>query len=523
MNSIAAFFDGAVALGSAVVLPAILFIIAIMVGVKFMPALRSSLSVGFILYGISLIIARFSTLLSEMGTMLIERFEVTAFITDAGRKSTMLITAMSKTGMYIIMLAIAINLILLICRVCRTINLDIWSLWVTAFAGAMVESLTGELYMGLIVASTMYIFTLIVSDTAYKGVEKYCGLPGATLANSVSASFAPFAKLVCWLLDLIPTKGRRDITLGWLKKKIGYLADPAFLSTVFTIIMGLVCRISFSSTLQMAVQVGALVFIMPKLMLVLGESIRPIAAGLADVSERKFSLRGNLHLGLPATCGLGNPTAMLLSLIMVPVTILLAKLMPNVLYVPTVDFYMMPYVIILIVTVCHGGLIRSFVSSVVAVTAMLYSSSALAGLFTQALVAADYNTYSTLGLQSAMYGATPATWILVKIASFGIAGIGLLAVVVFAMITWNYNRHTGKVKIYVKRQMELRASSIDEMKEQTLKNKELRTTTVSRKRETLRAAVEVDKAVREVDSTAAGVEQISIFTTKSEKQSNNKQ
>lgn len=499
MGGVTSILELPLVLGSTVTIPIVLFIIGLAVGVKPLPALKSSLSVSFSIVGVSLLIGRFGTLLVEIASMIAERFDYVAPITDAGRKAALVITGASQVGLYILPLALTINLILLLVKATRTINIDLWSFWLFAFTGAMAESLTGSFAYGMIAAAVAVIFTLVVADSSAKGVEKCCGLPGVSLTNAVSASFAPIAGGVCALLDLIPLKTRRkDITFGWLQKRIGYLGDPVLLGTVTVLLIGTFCQKELVTTLQLSVQVGAMIFITPKLMLLLGDSMLPIAAGLDKLSKERLGLRGNLTIGLSSVVGLGNPTAMFMSLLMVPVTLLVAYKLPGNGFLPSIDFSMLPYILIVVVAICRGGLLRSFLSSVLTVTVMLGCANTLSGLFTQSAMLADAEAYGTGALIASLYGAgSPLTWFTTKVASFGVAGMGLLIVVILALVIWNYNRLTGNVKIYVKKQMALRASAIDDLREEAERRKEMSKNAVSKKRAALRQAVEQDRQARE--------------------------
>ncbi|MEG0852875.1 MAG: PTS transporter subunit IIC [Angelakisella sp.] len=519
MGSFASMFELPLVLGSTVTIPIVLFIIGLVVGVKPLTALKSGLSVSFSIVGISLLIGRFGSLLLEIASMLAERYEYAVPITDAGRKAAMVITGASEIGLYIIPLALAVNLILLLVKATRTINVDLWSFWIFAFIGAMTESLTGNFGYGIMASIVAVVFTLVMADSSAKGVEKCCGLPGVSLTNAMTASFAPVAGGVCALLDAIPMKTRRkDVTFGWLQKKIGYLGDPVLLSTVLVIIMGFISQSDIIYTVQLGMQVGAMVFITPKIMLLLGDSMLPIAAGLEKLSSERLNLRGNLTIGLSSVIGLGNPTTLLLSIIMVPITLYVAYKLPGNQFLPQLDFSMLPYLLIMVVAICRGGLLRSFISSVITIVIMLYCATSLSGLFTQSAMIADAEAYGTAGVISSMYGAgSPLAWLTTKISGFGVAGMGLLVIAILALIIWNYNRLTGNVKIYVKKQMALRASAIDDLKEEAQRRKEMSKNAVSQKRAALRSAVEADKQAREggIATSPSDAEQL-IFSSPEE-------
>lgn len=514
MNLIASIFETPLALGSTVLIPVLLFVICLLVRVRPMIALRTSFSVGFSMVGISILIARFGQMLTDIATLIVENSGSTVQVADAGRKAAMIISGASQIGVYIMPLAIAINLVMLLTRSTHTINIDLWTFWLFAFAGAMAQSLTGSLGYGLMVAAATVVFTLVMADSSVKGVEKCCAMHGVTFTNPMTAAFGPIAGAVYTISEKLPYKGRKDITFGWLQKRIGYLGDPCLIGTVLMAIFGMMNDMVPAVALQAAVQVGAYIFIVPKIMLLLGDSLRPLATGLDEVSKTRFKLHSNLTIGLSSGVGLGNPTSMLLSVVMVPVTIWLARVLPGNQFMPSVDFAMLPYMLIMVVAICRGGLLRSVISSVLSIIAMLYSSSMMAGLFTQASLAADPTTYATTGAISSMYAAgSPVTGILTWVSSFGIAGMGLLVLIILAMAIWNYNRLTGNVKIYVKKQKAMRTFAIDNIREEAERRRELRSTAVSKKREDLRRAVEVDRLARGegIDTAPDESEQMTIF------------
>lgn len=518
MNTIAAIFETPLALGSTVSIPVVLFIICLLVKVRPMTALKTSFSVGFCMVGMTVLIGRFGQLLTDLAAILVEHNGFVVQVADAGRRVALTITSASDISIYIMPLALFINLVMLLTRSTRTINIDLWSFWLFAFTGAMVQSLTGNMAYGIVAAGVTVVFTLVVADSSVKGVEKCCAMHGVSFTNAVTSAYAPIAGGVCFAIDHIPLKGRKDISFGWLQKRVGYFGDPVLIGTVGVAALGLFNGMGVVQALQTAVQVGAYIFIVPKIMLLMGDSLKPLALGLDSVSREKFKLHGNLTIGLSSVNGLGNPTAMLLSVIMVPVTIWIASWLPNNRFIPSLDFYMLPYMLIIVVAICRGGILRSSISCVISAVVMIYSSSALSGLFTQAAIAADPAVYGAaeVGLISNMYGAgSPVVWLLSWVSTFGIAGMGLMIVIVLGLSIWNFNRLTGNVKIYVKKQKAMRTFAIDSIREEAERRKELKQNAVSKKREELRKAVETDRMIRGegLETAPDEPEQLTIFAT----------
>ncbi|MEG2088266.1 MAG: hypothetical protein RR022_08695, partial [Angelakisella sp.] len=245
-----------------------------------------------------------------------------------------------------------------------------------------------------------------------------------------------------------------------------------------------------------------------------GDAIKPLAQGLHELSHNKLGLHGSLTVGLSSVNGLGNPAVLLLSIAFVPFMVWLGGVLPNNIFQPSMDFTMLPYLLLLVVAICRGGIVKSLLCSLLSMVAMFYCSMGMSGLFTQAAVATDAAAYSGMGAISSMYAAgNPVTLLVSWIASFGIAGMGLLVLLILALSIWNYNKLTGNVKIYVKKQRALRTQTIDDMKQENEKRRAMRANAVSQKREALRDAVEIDRLMREdgIATAPDESEQITIF------------
>ena len=509
MNFIAHLFDLPIALGYTVVLPVLLLVVGLAVGLKPVKALQAGFTATFCLAGAAALISRFTACLLELGQQTIQTTGAALTVTDAGWRVSSLIASASRIGLYMVPVCILINLVLLLAKATRTINLDIWSYWQSAFVGAMAESLTGSFAGGMITASAAAVLFLVVADNTASRLGRYCDVPGVSLAHGFAAGPAPVLGLFNWLLDRIPGLRRFRITFSMLRKKIGFWGDPALWSVVVALVIGLAASGSAAEALPLAATTGAVVFLAPRIMEYLGQCLSPIAEGLEDFSQKKLGLHNSLTLGLTSTVGLGNGTVLFISLVLTPVTVLLAPRLPGNLMLPESDLVMIPYLMIFAVLLARGDLIRSLIGGMGAIVLSLYASSSLAGLTTQAAAAANPETYGALSQSiSNLFGSgNPITWALVNLNRFGMAGWGIILIIALGAAMWNYNRMTGNVRLYVKKPRPLLASSIDEMKKEAEQRRNQRKQAVTQKRAALRAAVAADleKRNQEDDGAEAAV------------------
>src|SRR5512139_3710126 len=130
LTAIKVFFDS---LGATVVLPIIIFILALILGAKPGRAFRAAVTIGIAFIGINLVIGLMWGTLSEVGQKMVQNTGVTLNVMDVGWPSAAAIAFGTSVGLWVIPIAIIVNLILLFTRVTKTINIDIWNYWHFAF------------------------------------------------------------------------------------------------------------------------------------------------------------------------------------------------------------------------------------------------------------------------------------------------------------------------------------------------------------------------------------------------------
>ncbi len=519
MNLLVTFFNKPLLLGAFIVIPFVFFLLNLIFKNGFRASAKDAITTAFCIYLMYILTNNFGSLLSEFAKVIALKLELTSSYTDISQSVAITVSQTSQSGFYILPFALLLNLILLLCGCVRTFNLDFWSIWIASFAGGMAEIITGKLSYGLIVTGAVVIVTLVISDSMYSKVEKYCNLPSITFSNNVAVSFAPIGGIISKISSFLPQALQKDITLGYINKKIGYFGKPTFISTIVVFITFIICGGDFVTSVQMAITMGAYIFILPRIMIFLSDSLKELSQGLKKFSSEKFGLIGNINLALPIYCGLGNPAALVLSVICVPIVLGLVKIFNFNTYIPFENFMYLPYIMLILVLLCRGGIIKTIISAIISYFTLAFVSQSMAGVVTKKLEIINPELYMNKGAFTTFYGVTPLSYITNHLTTFGITGLAIIIVITILLLIWNYNRLTGHVKRYIKKKIELRPSNIDKIEEEKVNEKlELKIAVEEKVIEKAKKRAEKHRKNKEID-----VNNINSYDTTAKNLPNNKE
>ncbi|MDR1622984.1 MAG: PTS galactitol transporter subunit IIC, partial [Synergistaceae bacterium] len=125
-------------LGSLVMIPIIIMVLGLLFRVSFLRAIRSGLFVGAGFVGLSLVTGALSSNLTPIARALLERFDVHLTYVDAGWAAAAGVAFSTEVGAFIIPAIMLLNAALLLLRLTKTVNIDIWNYWHYAFVGSCV-------------------------------------------------------------------------------------------------------------------------------------------------------------------------------------------------------------------------------------------------------------------------------------------------------------------------------------------------------------------------------------------------
>lgn len=445
LTVIKAVVDG---LGATVLLPIMIFAIALVLGAKPGRAFRAGVTIGVAFIGINLIIGLMWTSLSEAAQAIVINTGIQRDVVDVGWPSAAAIAFGSSVGLWVIPVALAVNIALLFTGLTRTLNVDVWNFWHFAFAGSLVVALTGSVGIGIAIAALMAALGLFFADWTAKGVQRFYGVPGISVPHLASAQILPIAIAINWLIDRIP--GLRDINLDTdvIQKRFGVLGEPVILGLVIGIVLGLIgfwplpAAEMITKTLKTGINLAAVMLLLPRMVKILMEGLIPVSEAAREFVQRRAGNR-EINIGLDSAILIGHPAAISSALILVPIAILLSVVLPGNRVILFADLAVIPFLVAMAAPVTNGNVFRMVIIGTVTLAVGFYVATALAPLFTSAAVAAGFALPPNAAqITSIVDGFLWTSYVTVELVRYlGIFGIVVIALATLgAMVLFQRNR-----------------------------------------------------------------------------------
>jgi PTS system galactitol-specific IIC component len=423
-------------LGASVILPIIIFVLGLILGAKPGKAFRSGVTIGIAFVGINLVIGLMWTSLSDVAQAMVERTGVTLNVVDVGWPSAAAIAFGSSVGTFVIAIALVVNIVMLAARLTRTLNIDVWNYWHFAFVGSLVVVVTGSLWLGILAAAIAAAFMLFLADWTAPGVQDYYQIPGLSIPHGTSAPFALLAIPLNWVIDHIPGLNRLEADPEKVQEKFGVFGEPVILGLVIGFVLGLLgfwnnadIQGSIIRVLTTAINLAAVMLLLPRMVQILMEGLIPISEAARDFMRRRFADR-EVYIGLDSAILIGHPAAISTALVLVPITVLLAVILPGNRVLPFADLAVIPFVVCMFAPITRGNIIRMIIIGTVVIALGFYVGTAMGPQFTQAAVDANFqmpeNASQIISIADGF-----SWWPLLMMSVASLAGwIGLLLVLV---------------------------------------------------------------------------------------------
>ena len=434
-------FKYIIGLGAAVMMPIIFTILGVCIGIKLPKALKSGLLVGVGFVGLSVVTALLTSSLGPALSKMVEIYGLELGIFDMGWPSAAAVAYNTSVGAFIIPVCLGVNLLMLLTKTTRTVNIDLWNYWHFAFTGSLVAIVTDNLTYGIIAAIINIIIVFVIADYTAPKAEEVLGMPGVSIPHGFSAAYVPFAIVINWVIDRIPGVNKIDINIEKLQKKFGVFGEPILIGTVLGIVIGALAGYNLKNILTSGVYLGAALVLIPKMASLLMEGLMPISEAAQAFISKRFSNRGKIYIGLDSAVGVGHPITLTVALILVPVAVFLAVILPGNTVLPMADLSCIPYMLVLIVPLVGGNGFRAIITGIIALAGGLYISTDLAAVTTSVAHTVDAATYNGVTqISSICDGANPLTWLIYRAGNLSIVALAVVGVIALALAFLNRQR-----------------------------------------------------------------------------------
>ena len=292
------------------------------------------------------------------------------------------ITWASPIAPLTIVLVLALNLAMLALNVTRTINIDIWNYWHFALVGALVQAASGSLLLGLAATALVAVYGIVVADWTAPLVKRECGLEGISITTLSVNGMLPYGVAANALFDRVPGLRRVSFTPRQEGSRFGILVEPMLIGVAVGAFFGILAGYEVKKILELAINVAAVMFILPHCGGLIGRGMQPVSLQLKAIIQRRFPKKTVLYVGMDSGVIMQNSAVIITGLLLMPISVGIAFILPGNKTLPLGDLANLISVMSVIVLATRGNVFRAVLIGIPIVVAYLLISTHFAPLYT---------------------------------------------------------------------------------------------------------------------------------------------
>lgn len=362
-------------------IPLLFLIFMILLKRPLSEAIQASMKVGIGFLALTMVIEFMLDRMSPAITGLSEKTGSSLSAIDVGGAATAVMGFGSNMGALIIPLCVGINIILLILKLTDCVNVDVFNLHQNASMGAIVAMFTNNFFYGVLAAGLFHVWALIAADLGSSKNENFFGLPqGVSISHPVANTYMIFAYPFNWIYDRIPFLKNWNVTAESIQKKFGIFGDSVTIGFLIGLLLGI---FGYSwddpytliiKSVQLGMYLAAVMLLLPKMTSIMMEGLVPLSNAARKKLVKKFPDR-DIKVGMDTALIIGHPSVIAPALLLIPVMIILAVILPGNKVMPLGDLSQFVFFIACMVPIFKGNIIRTWLTSVILFGGGLYIAS----------------------------------------------------------------------------------------------------------------------------------------------------
>ncbi|KRM04577.1 MAG: PTS transporter subunit IIC [Liquorilactobacillus ghanensis] len=365
--------------GSQVLIPIFITILGLIFGMKLSKAILSGLYLGTGFIGMTMAINKLTEVVSPAAKALAKNTGINLPAVDFGWTGAAAITWAWPLAFTFFVVEIVINLIMLLTKLTKTLNADMWNVWGVALTGYIVYQISGNLIWAYVASIVQVVIMLKLGDMWSLEIKDILGYEGVTVTH-IETFVAILMSPVNKLMDYIPIFNRQWDAAA-LKRKIGVLSEPVVMGALIGLILALAGRYSIGDALNLAVTTGAVMAIFPVMAKFFMDALTPFGTTMSNFMKKHVKGR-EFVIGLDWPI-LGQSTELWVTMVvLIPVAILFSAILPGNTILPLAG--VINYCIGVGGLLLTGGnLLRMLVLGVIYQPLFLYGGTYFANIFTK--------------------------------------------------------------------------------------------------------------------------------------------
>lgn len=370
-------------LGGSVLVMIVMFVLGLVFRAGFSKSLRGGIYTGIGLAGLNVIVNQAVAQLTPAIQAFSDKFSTSISVADVGWGCSGI--AFSWPGLAFVILGIlAVNALMVVLKITKTMWTDIWSIWHGNVVGGFVWAATGgNIILGIVAGVLFLAIGSILADLTAKDYQEFNGMPGISVPCTVNL-LGLVAKGFNWILDRIPVINKINGSPENIRSRMGIFGELGVMGVVIGTIIGALGGYNYGAALNLGFQVGVLMVFLPKTVSVLCEGVIPIANAITEFVQDHFEGR-ELYVGVDCAALLGHPSVMASAVVLYPLIVILAILLPGNALLPVASLALVPYWCGACAAQFKGNVFRIVLFVLIWTIPVLYIASAMAPVHTEAM------------------------------------------------------------------------------------------------------------------------------------------
>lgn len=420
--------------GAAIVVPIMIFIVALIMKVKVNKAMMSAFYAGIGLTGFGWVIGSFLPTATSVISKLVDSTGINLPIFDNGWQAGSVAAFGSTVGLAFFVIALILQVVLFTFKITKIFApANLWNNFGFMIWGSVAYVATGSWWLSIALMTFMLLYSLVISEMLADSWSAYYGVPNATINSLHNTEMFIPAIILDPIWNLLGVN-KVKMTPEAFKKKLGVFGEPATLGALLGFIIGFLANIkelnqlsAWGSILNFSISLAAVMTIFPLITGVFAKAFIPLAEAMKieesdelDETESRFSPK-RWFIGVDDGVGFGEPATIIAGTILIPIMVIIAFILPGNRTMPVVDLIALPFMIQPFIALSRGNMLKAILNGMVWFSLGLYIASPIAEWYTQAV---------------AQYGPALPTGV-VLITSFNLIARPLNGLIFLAFVSQN--------------------------------------------------------------------------------------
>ena len=374
--------------GSAVFVPIMLFIIAMFLGTGLKKAFFSAIMAGVGLTGFNWLINEYIPIIVPAVQNMVAATGIQLEIVDIGWQATAIVAYATKAGMVFLGVGLLFQIVLFLVRWTNIFQPgDLWNNYSYMVWGSIVYVATDDMLLALACMLVLNLYSLLFSEMLQKRWSTYYGYPNCTIIQIHHVGATPFAIGMNWIYNKIGLS-----KVKWspekIQDKLGFIGEPVMLGLVLGLLIGILGNLkalgtlaAWGNILTIGIATAAVMAIFPRVAGLFASAFSAITEAARERAVKSGSGR-EIYIGVNDATGYGEPATLISGIILIPIMVLVAAILPGNKVLPLVDLIALPFMVEAMVAIMNGNILKVVISGTIWFSMGLIVATKYSALFT---------------------------------------------------------------------------------------------------------------------------------------------